>query len=72
MRPEAKKYLYDIRKACDLIAGFTAGKDLPDYRVEPLLRSGVERQFEIIGPAVRRACCGRLDFRASGGYPFVL
>jgi len=31
MRPEAKKYLYDIAEAAGLIAGFTAGKTLADY-----------------------------------------
>lgn len=31
MRPEAKKYLYDIGEAAGLIAGFTAGKTLADY-----------------------------------------
>jgi uncharacterized protein with HEPN domain len=71
MRRECRKYLYDIQKACELLAEFARGKTLADYSADPLLRSGVERQFEIISPAVRRVCCGRLDFRASGGYPLV-
>lgn len=52
MRPEARKFLYDIRKACDLIARFSASKTFADYSADPLLKSGVERQFEIIGEAL--------------------
>lgn len=59
MRVEAKKYLHDIRQAADHIAGFTAGKSLADYERDVLLRSGVERQFEIIGEAL--AQLARLD-----------
>jgi len=51
MQLECKKYLYDIAKACDRLAEFTAGKTFPDYAGGALLRSGVERQFEIIGEA---------------------
>jgi uncharacterized protein with HEPN domain len=59
MRREAKKYLYDIQQAADLIASFTAGRTLADYAGNALLRSAVERQFEIIGEAL--AQLARLD-----------
>lgn len=59
MRLEAKKYLYDIQQAASRIADFTSGKRLEDYRADALLRSGVERQFEIIGEAL--AQLARLD-----------
>ena len=52
MRPEAKKYLYDIAEAAGLIASFTAGRTFADYEGNAMLRSAVERQFEIIGEAL--------------------
>lgn len=55
MRPEALKLLYDIDRACTLLATFTAGRSFPDYERDPLLQSAVERQFIIIGEALHRA-----------------
>jgi uncharacterized protein with HEPN domain len=52
MRPEAKKYFYDIQQAANLILRFAQGKSFQDYQTDALLRSGVERQFEIIGEAL--------------------
>jgi uncharacterized protein with HEPN domain len=49
MRHEAKKYLYDVAQAADLIAQFTAGKTFANYQDDPMLRAAVERKFEIIG-----------------------
>jgi len=59
MRLEARKYLHDIQQAADLVTEFTAGKRLADYEADAMLRSAVERQFEIIGEAL--AQLARLD-----------
>jgi uncharacterized protein with HEPN domain len=52
MRLETKKYLYDIERAAEQIAGFTAGKQFSDYVREPMLRLAMERAFAIIGEAL--------------------
>ncbi len=62
MRREAKKYLYDIQQAASRIADFTFGKQLDDYRRNSMVRSAVERQFEIIGEAL--AQLAKLDEKA--------
>ncbi len=54
MLPEARAYLYDIEQATVLIEQFQRGKTFDDYRSDALLRSGVERQLEIIGEAVSK------------------
>jgi uncharacterized protein with HEPN domain len=55
MRPEIRKYLYDIQQACDSLKTFTARKTFEDYAGDALLRSAVERQFTIIGEALTQA-----------------
>ena len=54
MELRTKKLLYDIARAAGAIMEFTEGKTLDDYRSDLMLRSAVERQFEIIGEAAAR------------------
>lgn len=55
MTIEARKRLLDAAEACAAIAEFTQGKDFAAYGRDRILRSAVERQFEIVGEALGRA-----------------
>ena len=54
MRPESGKFLYDICHAAELLTSFVGGKAFADYSQDDMLRSAVERQFEIIGEALNQ------------------
>ena len=65
MRPlEVRKYLFDVLQACELLLRFTSGKTFDEYAKDELLRSAVERQFEIIGEALGQAL--RVDSALAG------
>lgn len=53
MPRDPRAWLADIVTACDLLVEFTSGKTFTDYAGDALLRSAVERQFEIVGEALR-------------------
>lgn len=55
MARDLRAYLWDVAQATRLIADFAEGKTLQNYGADPLLRSAVERQFEIVGEALRQA-----------------
>jgi uncharacterized protein with HEPN domain len=52
MQPESRALVWDARRAAELIRSFVEGRTWPDYVDYPMLRSAVERQFEIIGEVV--------------------
>lgn len=54
MKIETKKLLVDVISACRSIDTFTAGRSFEEYDGADLLRSAVERKFEIIGEALGR------------------
>jgi uncharacterized protein with HEPN domain len=50
-----------------LVQEFTAGRTLDEYKKNALLRSGVERQLEIVGEALRRL--SRMDPETASRIP---
>ena len=54
MRRDARAYLWDARVAVDSIREFTRGRSVEAYRRDAMLRSAVERQFEILGEALNQ------------------
>ena len=54
MQIEIKSVLYDLQRAISLIEEFTLDADFAEYQSNAMLRAAVERQFEIIGEAVKR------------------
>jgi uncharacterized protein with HEPN domain len=54
MRVDPKKTLYDALTACEKLDQFSSGKSFEDYGADHLLKSAIERQFEILGEAFVR------------------
>lgn len=65
MQPEAGALLWDARRAAELIGSFVADRTWSDYLDDPMLRSAVERQFEIIGESLNRL--SRVDPETAAG-----
>ena len=54
MHPRSPKLLEDIRDAASYVQEVTAGIEFEKFQQDRLLRQAVERNFEILGEAVRR------------------
>jgi uncharacterized protein with HEPN domain len=59
LKRDPKSLLWDARHAGELIASITAGKTFAEFDGDIVLRSAVERQFEIVGEPL--AQLARLD-----------
>ncbi len=55
MHRDPRAWLWDVVQAADAIASFAEGLDGDAYVTNPMVRSAVERQFEIIGEARKSA-----------------
>jgi uncharacterized protein with HEPN domain len=67
LRRDPKSLLWDARDAVTAIANMTVGKSFADFDSDLVLRSAVERQFEIVGEALNRL--DRLDATLAGRIP---
>jgi len=67
MQPEAPALLWDAGNAARLIATFISGRSFSDYKADPMLRSAVERQFEIVGEALNKM--SKVDPQTAGQIP---
>ena len=54
MPHDPRKALGDIQRAAEFLLQITSGRTLDQYRNDEILRSAVERKFEIIGEALNR------------------
>lgn len=54
MPRDPRTYLWDALHAVDLITRFVEEKNFADYQADDLVRSAVERQFEIVGESLNQ------------------
>lgn len=54
MRPESPALIWDAKCAADAILQFVDGKVRSEFTDDLLVRSAVERQFEILGESLKR------------------
>ena len=54
MKLETRKFLYDIHQAALLVQEFTLDKKFKDFTRDSMMRAAVEREFEIIGEAMKQ------------------
>lgn len=64
MQPDPRKYLWDALRAAGFLRQFAAGKTFAEYEGDILLRSAVERQFEIVGEALSQLAKSHADMAA--------
>jgi uncharacterized protein with HEPN domain len=64
---DARSFLWDARGAVDAITTMTNGKSFADFDGDIVLRSAVERQFEILGESLGQL--KRLDVALAGRIP---
>ena len=69
MKRDPKALLWDAREAAEIIAVITAGKALADLEQDIVLRSAVERQFEIVGEALSQLA--RVDAALAAKVPDI-
>jgi uncharacterized protein with HEPN domain len=55
MQREIRKYLFDIEEACGAILELAERSSLEEFRTTRWLRSSIEREFIIVGEALRNA-----------------
>ncbi len=67
MRHEAAAYLRDADRAAGLAQEFVQGRTREDMATDALLRSGVERQLQIVGEALSQLT--RLDGELASKIP---
>jgi uncharacterized protein with HEPN domain len=54
MQRDPRAYLWDARQAAGRVVAYVAGRTWQDYATDDLLRSAVERQFEVVGEALNK------------------
>lgn len=64
MPPDPRAYLWHARRSAALVVEFVAGRSWADYESDAMLRSAVERQFEIVGEALNRLAHASPDLAA--------
>lgn len=69
MEHDPRAWLWDVRQAADRIAQFVEHRSLAEYLADTMLRSAVERQFEIIGEGPQSSVQERPGYRGAHSGP---